>query len=56
MPKLKWLAGITEGLATEKMSIMVFSESEYSSDVSYTKWYQSKIKSDNLLEVHVTDL
>lgn len=56
MPQIEWLAGVTEGLGTEVMPAIIFSEVEYRGNVDSVYGNASVIKAKNLPAVYVTGL
>lgn len=56
MPQLEWLPGITRGLGTEKMPVIVFNENEYKGSVSIARGLTAQIRRDNLPAVYTVGL
>ncbi|MBS7298953.1 MAG: Ig-like domain-containing protein [Eubacteriales bacterium] len=56
MPQLEWIAGITEGLGTHKMPVMVFNEQEYKGNLGAMYMNQGRIKYNDLPAVYATGL
>ncbi len=56
MPQYEWLAGITEGLGTHSMPVVIFNENEYKGDTSYMYGNQAFIKTYDMPAVYATGM
>lgn len=56
MPEYEWLPGITQGLGTKEMPVIVFNENEYQGEILKSQMHIAHIKRDNMPAVYAIGL